>query len=415
MYQRPLSNIQDEVKIKQIVGHKRSTNWRSPSPASLHTNIADLELADFAQKNNCWDKIQHCWLSCLCRSTNLLIKKNDEKTWYFSLGDLNSTVVLAWKATAHMHEEPPAAGNCEYFLMSTDCADMEWHCLCIVDVTEWMARPFVWESPVEQQLRKSRAARSGRKRFPRSLIAAPTGPPENLLRVCARSGFFDMALTNLRQLAKHLGYEHVPKDANMYDTLKSLISAVLAVDDVQVCRALEKRTYSDAKVNIDEFMELEGAEDVLCKDDADDVNAMKSCMSDATMMKDFKAKLHEDLKILAPLAARNRANKKSPLYNYKGPLAWPADCPVQSEAKRFLPPRATLWRGNAFPGNWQGELRPHKRVYASCAMPGGPNAALRKVLQDLWTLFLHGNGLDREDCPVKGIYTEKQLEADRTT
>lgn len=78
--QPEVANIEDDVKIKQIVGHKRSTTLHSPGPATLHATIADLELADleladFAAKNRCWEEIQHCWPSCSCRPTNMLIKK----------------------------------------------------------------------------------------------------------------------------------------------------------------------------------------------------------------------------------------------------------------------------------------------------------------------------------------------------
>ena len=315
-----------------------------------------------------------------------------------SLGDVNSTVLMGWKVKSHAGASP---GDPELYTMEDDLGGEHIKYFSVFDAMEFDAVPIAWRSPISMQLGGIRLA------SPR-IAAMATGPLENLLQVAARSAFWSLPLTSIRAIAKHYQVE-APAGGALYETLRDLVCHVLKISEEQASDILLLRTFKKT-INTDEFLEIEGAEasfDQQTKETVD--RTLQKQEAADNEIKDFKNSLKIARKKkykLSDNVALNKSNKRSPLYQYKGPCIWPSDLPSQQVAKTLMPPNCYLWRSYSAPGSWQAHLKPHPRRSYSFNTNGGAHGALRAITQHVWTLYLEDYGLDVSACPVAGLFSD---------
>ena len=97
-------------------------------------------------------------------------------------------------------------------------------------------------------------------------------------------------------------------------------------------------------------------------------------------------------KLAEPAAPRRR----------KIPLRPLPDAIAQADAKHWIPPGSSIWRGNVRQ-EWCGHMPPHKRIQASCTLLTEPGA-LRDVLRRLWRQWMHIHGKSLADVPITGLF-----------
>ena len=105
-----------------------------------------------------------------------------------------------------------------------------------------------------------------------------------------------------------------------------------------------------------------------------------------------------------PLSCKN---VKNPLHGVKLPkklvLLSNDDLP-QKDAKTYLPPGASCWRGN-YRGCWSFHLPPHKRISESWSDHGGSSReAMLAGMRRVWSTYLRDWTLPTTACPIEGIF-----------
>eukprot|EP00974_Lingulodinium_polyedra_P076737 7428647-Lingulodinium_polyedra.AAC.1 len=74
----------------------------------------------------------------------------------------------------------------------------------------------------------------------------------------------------------------------------------------------------------------------------------------------------------------------------------------QSEAKIYMPPDSSLWRG-LVRSEWCAHVRPHPR-FSEPWKTSGEHDALIRIYRKAWRLHLQREGLAESQCPIKGIF-----------
>lgn len=220
-----------------------------------------------------------------------------------------------------------------------------------------------------------------------------------------------MNLTSLRQLSKHLLGGDADMHCTLFATLKSLVSHVLQCPPNDLYAILQQRL-GEKTVNYDEFMDLDGAVEVLTPDEAKEAKQlMHKEKAKADTITDFRSEYIEQRRkeVKASGGSRGggggqRGKSKRAVPAFKGLATITLGSPSQADAKRLVPPGAYIWRGNYGSGSWQIHIRPYPRKSVPWTIAGGGKEACRQVLEYAWRLYLQDNGFGEEDCPVAGIF-----------
>ena len=76
----------------------------------------------------------------------------------------------------------------------------------------------------------------------------------------------------------------------------------------------------------------------------------------------------------------------------------------QSVANTYLPPRASIWRGNKV-GVWACHVKGHARFSTPWADYGGDShAAACATARKAWMLFCRDEQLDYHECPIRDLF-----------
>lgn len=257
-------DVQKRVDIRQIVGFSQTVAWNSPSPTSQNAAYADLELIDWALRHDRVAELPQAWLSCVVREGGMLLRQSDasdSQPWLFGLTDVCSVIGLGWPAK---EEQLPmqVQRSCKVFVPSLGPECRRLHPIPMVNLTDWIAIPYRWESPLARCISSKGQLRNGGA----SLVAVPTGEADAVLRTAARACFWSLPLTTLRQLGRHLIGTGFDQHASLLETLRALVLEALECSENDLVAILRKRLGGDS-FNTDEFLDLEGAEAVLKKSD----------------------------------------------------------------------------------------------------------------------------------------------------
>ena len=78
---------------------------------------------------------------------------------------------------------------------------------------------------------------------------------------------------------------------------------------------------------------------------------------------------------------------------------------TQPEAKRLLPPGASIWR-SLKRSEWCGHYPPYRRVTEPFTRSGSSQNALKACLRLLWRQYLDKFGKPDSECFVDGLFSE---------
>ena len=310
-------------------------------------------------------------------------------------------------AGQQQHCQEPLGGETDLYVPKLEVQAEHVHFLPILDLMDWVAMPLAWQSPWQQHMQQEAPRQPLRRAH--AVAARALAPPESLLRVAARAACWTLNLTTLRRLSARCIGPGVDRHASLFATLRSLVGHILFVDEAAVLHIMQLRI-TLRETNVDESLELEGAGDVLDKDELEGAQRHAvAARAEEVLFSEYREELCAARRALVhggKKASGNPKNKASPLYKWSGPAHCPAENPSQADARRLTPPGASIWRGNMGPGSWQVHPKPYPRRSVAWTMPGGPLVALRCVLQHAWRLWLKDNGLSASDCPIQGNFPE---------
>jgi len=121
------------------------------------------------------------------------------------------------------------------------------------------------------------------------------------------------------------------------------------------------------------------------------------------------ASLSPEVKIHGKRRINSVANPLHPLYknkfaaSAKPPAKGSNDIP-QSQARTFMPPKTSVWRGNNR-GLWACHVKGHRRFSEPWSMHGGDSfLAMIAVAQKAWRLFCRDEQLDTSVCPIADLF-----------
>jgi hypothetical protein len=168
-------------------------------------------------------------------------------------------------------------------------------------------------------------------------------------------------------------------------------------------RMLSKRLCDTEQCNewTQELLEIDAAATLLERQDQEalrsEQDAVLAQMEVRKAFRDAYARRRRDDEEKAKLAAPKANKKKVEAAKVKMPTEI-----EQHEAKLWLPPHASIWRGR-IKGYWFGHLPPFSRISAAWK-EHSEGGAMRLIIRRLWDQHLMVTGASREDCPFQGIW-----------
>ena len=232
--------------------------------------------------------------------------------------------------------------------------------------------------------------------------------PEPILKAAARYAFFNLAKVLLMKFATYNAV-HIPSGASLVDVLQRLVHHMLPeLSAAEVWRIVLLRASTFKSMNqwSEEIGSLDEAMEVLDKEDEKFVKQAKKEVAEVRLEEqDF---LTEYRKRVRERHAAVKPEKKGKHAAHPA-LVFPTSLPKLplgiidvTEARRYLPPTASVWRGKKY-GSWQGHYKPYPRIGRSWNKYSEAEA-LRLVHVYLWGSYLLEKGHFESECPIKGIF-----------
>lgn len=199
--------------VKNIVTTKPKAEWHTTNAdhsAMAHTDVA---LMVHAHDHNEWGLVgKNCFMSMLASGPNVAISPPQSQQWFFSLGDVEKMNVLAWPA--HVIERngriselvPDPHGKAELLVM--------------LDPFAWQALTYKWTSPlgvVKKGLYRPAAVENKP-----TIVAVVDCAPEEIVKLAARNGFWQLSWSFLGLLSQRLGAQTSSSDSMLQRMQKIL-------------------------------------------------------------------------------------------------------------------------------------------------------------------------------------------------
>lgn len=415
--QLPKSTFKAEKKevwsrLRGVYGFNSAPTWHSPGATAINGMYADFLLVDFLNQWGCHDLVDSAWLLCVARAIKRKVvirdvrKRIADGQWFFPLVEVQSVGMLLWRA-----EEKVFSGQSDarYFDLALDHKGAEM--AFVLDLSNFEAQQIQWRSPLSQLALVGELQETTPDQVRVRALAVPGMQPEALVQVEAKLAFGNLPLSTLRFVADHLG---APRGDSLFLQLQALVEHCLNCGEECVLEYLKLRCASlGSEGALDELMQ---DDDIFASLDADDKaeveQSLKTQRSHKRVVTEFRQEWVGRVRVVkqrakafrkpkATATPKAKAKAMAAAIGYRGPANFP-DLVPQSEARQYVPPGASVWRGNKAL-SWNGHLPPNARTSRSWALYGA-NGALKLVLQALWKQWLFSQGLTEAECPIVGLF-----------
>jgi hypothetical protein len=238
------------VDMKGIVSSAKPS-WQTFSPQSSLIQHSDMAAMLHYRSTGEWQKASLAWLS-LCMKPGFVVRKPGQP-WVLSLGNVRGVGTLAWPLdevsdTTRTFFVPQAGGSL--------------HWLIVDDVFGWECQRTAWRSPLHMAASTTSKPSVAEQGFSvRQALAESIGEPMKLIEACAWDCFFDLSVTSLRQLAKHLSID-LPAGATLFNILRLMINGCIEVSEEELCRIFSKRRMAMEKWDYISILKLDGVMEV---------------------------------------------------------------------------------------------------------------------------------------------------------
>lgn len=223
------------------------------------------------------------------------------------------------------------------------------------------------------------------------VMLVQSGKEGRLATIAAQQGFWDLSKMTLEKIAKAELVE-APAGSSLVELCFEMIKTILKVGDEEAMTFLSKRyTTNEISRGFESIVfSVEDAYEVL---HVDDHKELKNCAGRARTVAEARAAFKADF---FKQAERVRATAKGKAKAKPKPQRPFPTTLSQQEAKRYLPPKSSLWKATAH-RSWAGHCEGYQRVSAPWSL--GEYQALKCVLRRLWAQHLEKHALPNSDCP----------------
>jgi hypothetical protein len=167
--------------------------------------------------------------------------------------------------------------------------------LLVDDVFRWGCQRTAWRSPLHMAApTTSRPSVAAQGASERQAMAESIGAPMALIEACAWECFFDLPVTSLRQLAKHIGIDF-PAGASLFHVLKLMINGRTEVSEEELCVIFSKRGMAMEHWDYISILKLDGVMEAF---GAHDQKELEQGIKDAEEEKSLGEVFHQEMKKL---------------------------------------------------------------------------------------------------------------------
>ena len=398
------------IDLAELATTKSTVPWFSPGPHNVSVPHADTLVCAQLDEMNKLDELEHLWMGELCDTTHHLVLKLHRQQpytprYFHALHFFRDSGVFCWEVMITV-----IPGTSHYTWEHLPHKAMP----TIIPVTSLqacriVAWSFEWKSWYWQKITMPEWAKKQRPGI-RGFLCNPT-QQWGLMEVACNMAFWALSRTTILKFAKHWGI-HPPKDSSLFQVLFIVIQSVLKTSNEDTMRIIQKRLVAEQggeQVN-ECLLDMDDCSDLLEKTDVEALKSAKKTLEakedrHAQFRKEYLAKYHELWPAAAaaapppgpPAAGAAAAAAAAPSH-----LCWRIGL-TQQEAKLLLPPDTSIWQSRSR-GGWMGHCPPYRRISAMFVHYPSQDAALRCLLQRLWTLHFDRPAAVPQTCPVKDLF-----------
>lgn len=402
------------MNFNEIVSASSSTTWYSPSGQNITAPIADLLVFRECDALGNFDRLDGLWLGDMVDVAHMTVfrhtKVHDEGIWFFGLLRVHDSGVLAWPGrlvavagTAHVYWEPD--GSCQGPIVTGFC-----------DVSDDMlACSLSWRSWLWQTMNLGKASET----MVPSLRCFVSFGPASFLVAAAMEGFWDLKHSLLERLARHVNADLPTNTGNLCEVVFSLVRHITKKSDDEVATILGKRlAWNDAAVLFaSDLLDCDEALGVMDERDTKKVQEEQKAAHERTnaraaFSKDYRTKVASVRSSASSTRTGGGSRRASSSSSARAPKQGiPSDI-CQSSAKRYLPPKASIWRDNTRFA-WNAHLETQRRM--SEPWRDNSSLALQRILRRIWSQYLELHALEWDSCPYSFASEPAQAAADRAS
>ena len=154
---------------------------------------------------------------------------------------------------------------------------------------------------------------------------------------------------------------------------------------------------------VDALLETDEASELL---ERDDVQALKQQNKKAHTARDESQTFSEEYK-----EERQKLNQQAKkVVKGKATTHYPREIPFsieQSQARLYIPPNSSIWRGMTKNNSWHGHYQGRSRI--SCSwLTHGESGAMKDIIRRLWSQQCEKMGLELSEVPFKNLWEDAQ-------
>ncbi|CAK0844083.1 unnamed protein product [Prorocentrum cordatum] len=417
--------LKPSVDLGGIATTHAAAPYYSPKAVNLATPVGDLHLVRYCKEFCGFSKLSNAVCSAASDCLPFVLRRKDTdpptkgSTWYLGLGNFPNSAAIAWQI-----QLKAVPGHDDFWYVDPTNDNVEPVFLPMVDLDDFLVRPFEWRSPAWQR-RHLKKAPPGWHKGVRMIVYAAEDIP--LKTLAARECFWNWELSFLVWLAKMFGIPVRGHASSLLEVIVSLIMGILECSEDEALGIAKKRVAALVQdtVALDELLEIEEAEKVLTNDDIEKLHkeqkkyaARKGVQDDLvrefTVVQMSRRKAREEAEAKAAKKEKkdkkdkkDKTDKKAPPPEPVAPTALPIGID-HKDANKYKPPGSYIWR--SFRGQaWQGRVPPAGIVSRSWQKYGGYNHALRELIKELWKVHCVLEGYDPRECPMAGVFDQEVL------
>ena len=380
------------LPFSELVSTSQKTEHWSPGSVSLNVPIADLYMKrDAKELNNNFEGCRHAWLGELLGASHKMLFRYDgfhpDGTWYLGLMHFDASAAWCWPGklvsvadSTQSFFEPEPTMDQFHFVTVFDLDEKAQACALVFRSWAWQVRNL---PPAFAQASK-----------PAIRLFVEEGP-SNPLAISAGQAFWDLKMSFLKKILDYKGWLLPPDcNGNLCKTLLFTITKSRNCSETDAADKLSKRLRlnDQTAVFMHDLLNLDEALDVL---DVKDAQVFEQNQKDAENELHAMSNFYKDFVALRREMHDKAAPKKKAKAKEKPRIAIPNHID-QPEAKKYLPPDASIWRGRV-KRTWNAHVVGRARI----SEPWGADEqrALATILQRSWAQWLDLKGKVWAECP----------------
>lgn len=211
----------------------------------------------YCHENNCWDRVQHQFLSTLFRGRNMIVKRRSTYASFMVIGEIGSLVGVGWPVRFQRN----SVGGWRYVVPEEKGTP---EIFCVMDEREWVAMGYVWQSPARQFVMangKAEELKNSNLRLQQRIVSDDWQPA---LRFAIFEALWDFPLTLCKKYLAYVTGAVVGGHVSLYQVLRRLVEAIEpTISEVDLLAVLEKRLDVAAAQDLDDFIEASECRELL--------------------------------------------------------------------------------------------------------------------------------------------------------